>query len=271
MNKDWKLKYFEKSKDESHINIHRSLEIEAYYKQLFKTQGFNLFNFTLNFTNSILTVFLFVYAKENQHQKKNKRVKNKNNTFGFLKNSLKSLSEFMGNKFRIILKIRSIKNKPISKELSQTLFNLNFDRFKIPEMKKLYLILATQQNSTELLGNFITNQLKITKRHNFFFSLLYKSLAALIKQKDSRIKGLKIVITGRLNNTLRAQSRTLKIGQIPLMSTNTKIEYSALTSFTSNGTIGVKIWLNNKKRHKLNNAALIQKQASLDNLKIKNY
>lgn len=263
MTNNWKLKYFEKSKKESHINIHRSLEIENYYKQLFKKHGFNLFNFKLNWTNSSLTIFLFVYAKESQYQKKDKKSKKNNNTFRFLKDSLKSLSRFMGNKFKIILKIRNIKNTLIKNNLSKTLFNLNFDRFKIPEMNKLYLILATQTNSTELLGNFITQQLKITKRHNFFFSILYKSLSSLVKQKDSRIKGLKIIISGRLNNALRSQSRTLKIGHIPLTSINTKIEYSALTSFTSNGTIGVKIWLNTKKRQNLNNIFVVKKKESL--------
>ena len=58
MNKHWKLKYFEKSNDESHINIHRSLEIEHYYKQLLKKNGFNLFNFKLNFQyNSIFGAY----------------------------------------------------------------------------------------------------------------------------------------------------------------------------------------------------------------------
>ena len=169
MNKHWKLKYFEKSNDESHINIHRSLEIEHYYKQLLKKNGFNLFNFKLNFTNYVLTVFFCIYTKESQQGKKDLKLK-KINKFGFLKNSLKSLSIYMGNKFKIILKIRNASSSPKSNNLSKTLFNLNFDRFKIPEMKKLYLILATQTNSTELLGSFIAKQLKITKRHNFFFS-----------------------------------------------------------------------------------------------------
>jgi ribosomal protein S3 len=259
MKKSWKLKYFEKSNDESHINIHRSLEIEHYYKQLLKKNGFNLFNFKLNFTNYVLTVFFCIYTKDIQQGKKDLNLK-KNNKFGFLKNSLKSLSIYMGNKFKIILKIRNASSSLKSNNLSKTLFNLNFDRFKIPEMKKLYLILATQTNSTELLGNFIAKQLKITKRHNFFFSLLNKSLSSLIKQKDSRIKGLKVSVSGRLNNALRSQSRTLKIGQIPLMTKDMKIEYAESTSFTSNGTIGVKVWVNHKQRRNLNNKLLIRKK-----------
>lgn len=245
MNKIWNLKYFEKNNKESHINIHRSLEIENYYKQLFKKTGFKLFNFKLNFTASSLTIFLFVCVTEDQQRKKNKILK-KNNRFGFLKNSLKSLSIYLENKFKIILKIRNIKNTPNNGVQAKTLFDLNFERFKIPEIKKLYFILATQTNSTELLGIFIAKQLKITKRHNFFFSVLHKSLSALVKQKNSKIKGLKICITGRLNNALRSQRRVLKIGQIPLVTTNTKVEYTESTSFTSNGTIGIKIWLNRK-------------------------
>lgn len=244
MNKEWNLKYFEKSSEESHINIHRSLEIENYYKQLFKKTGFNLFNIKLNFTTSSLTILLFVCVTGDQQRKKNGITKN--SKFGFLKNSLRSVSLYLENKFNLILKIKNVKSTPNNNALTKTLFNLALDKFKIPEIKKLYFILATQKNSTELLGNFIAKQLRITKRHNFFFSVLNKSLMYLVNQKNSKVKGLKISIAGRLNNALRSQSRTLQIGQIPLTTINTKIEYVESTSFTANGTIGVKVWLNRK-------------------------
>jgi len=120
---------------------------------------------------------------------------------------------------------------------------LNFRRLKIPG--KLYLILATQTNLAELLGSYITEQIKITKQHNFFFNSLKKSLTLLIKQKFSKIKGIKILIKGRLNNAPRSRTRIIKIGKIPIITENVVMDYSESTSFkNSNGTIGVKIWIN---------------------------
>lgn len=123
------------------------------------------------------------------------------------------------------------------------LSTLNFHRLKIPG--KLYLILATQTNLAELLGKYITEQLKTIKRHNFFFNSLKKNLTLLIKQKFSKIKGIKILIKGRLNNASRSRTRIIKIGKIPIITKNMAIDYSESTAFkTSHGTIGIKIWIN---------------------------
>lgn len=64
MNNHWKHKYFEKSTQESHANIFRSLEIEQYLKQILKNNGFNLHKCNLNFSNFIVNIFLSVYKTE---------------------------------------------------------------------------------------------------------------------------------------------------------------------------------------------------------------
>ena len=104
-----------------------------------------------------------------------------------------------------------------------------------------------QQNSTKLLGIFIAEYLKTTKRHNFFFNSLHKSLTLILKQKNSKIKGIKILIKGRLNNATRSKNQSIKVGIVPLITKNRTINYSETTAFTSNGTIGIKIWINYKK------------------------
>jgi hypothetical protein len=241
MNPFWKQKYSEKSNTESHVNIFRSLEIENYLKQLFKKEGYDLQNSRLNFSNSALTIFLSKYRTSKPARRKTKRTQK--NTFW--KDSIKSINKFTDNKFHINLKV--ISDKCLSKKVDKNLQNMNFFRFRIPELKKLYTTLATHPNSSELLSNFVTTQLRATKRHNFFLGSLKESLTLLIKQKHSAVKGIKFLIKGRLNNAPRSQKRVIKMGKIPIMTQNMNISYSESTAYTPNGTIGVKLWVASKK------------------------
>ena len=242
MNKYWESKYFETNTKESHINIFRSLEIENYLKQLLKKKGFDLNTYRLNFSNSVLQIFISVY-KKTTNNKKNNNFKTKKTKFLnkiTSQNILKTLNNFTKNKFHITLKILHLNNQNEEKN------NLNLSKFRIPELEQLYPLILNQQNSTRLLGVFIAEYLKTTKRHNFFFNSLHKSLNLILKQ-NSKIKGIKILIKGRLNNATRSKNQYIRIGMVPLITKNLIIDYSETTAFTSNGTIGIKIWICHKK------------------------
>lgn len=245
MNKDWKLKYFEKNTYESHVNIFKSLEVGNYFKQLLKKQGFNLQSYRLIFSNYMLNIFLSIYKKNEKtaHSNKNEGLNNKKTKVFSkinLKNILKNLNEFIGNRLHITLKIMIINNPKRHKTTNKILSSLNLHRFRISEMKRLYFTLATQPDSAKLLGDFIAEQLRITKRHNFFLSSLNKSLTLIIPQKCFKIKG-------SLNNAARSRNQIMKIGKVPLLTENIKIDYPESTSFTPNGTIGVQVWISQKK------------------------
>ena len=249
---NWNLKNFEKSKEEAHLNTFRSLEIENYLITVLKKKNFGSFNLKLNFSNKTLTIFLSIYRKkENETNKtrqlnKNIREQNKKLKKIFLKSILRSLNQFINNKFHVVLKIKVLEKRQLRKDF----LNLNFYKFKIPEMRQLYTILATQTNTPKLLGIFLANHLEATKRHNFFLNSFSTSLALLLSQKDSKIKGIKILINGRLNNAPRSRNKIVKIGKIPLLTHNIKIKYSETTAYTSNGTIGIKIWMNENNKFK---------------------
>ena len=398
----WKLKYFEKNKYESHVNIFKGLEIESYLKQYFKKYGLSLHNYKINFLTTKIAIYLtinenartqdekrkwkqlsmklFIEQKElDKNRKKEKRKslcplclneieeknvvriyknvltikrtfkdrtvkiisndklqlvhkhcyendvreknfkqrmkkiinilppldddKNAQSTFNdktnilqqspprskkkiskqqtiittkklpaftlihepyskqkfankkpnyqkipknFFKNLLKNLKQFAGNKPSIV-----IKTKQINEEFFQENIELSFlgieNKFTIPEMKLLYLILLTQKNSANLLSIFISKQLKKTKRHNFFLNLLLQNLTLIMNQKRSRIKGIRILFKGRLNNAPRSRSKIIKLGKIPLIKQNTDNDYSESVSITPNGTIGIKVWINQIK------------------------
>ena len=246
MNKYWKSKYFETNAKESHINIFRSLEIENYFKQLLKKKSYNLHTYRLNFSKSTLQVFVSAYQKTTTSERNSKLRTKKTELLDNInsKNILKTLNAFTKNRLHINLKTLNLNNH---NQFNRPKLTLNLSRFRIPELEQLYPLLLHQQNSAKLLGIFIAEYLKMTKRHNFFFNSLQKSLNLLLRQKNSRIKGIKIQIKGRLNNAARSNSRQIKVGMIPLMTKSRTISYSETTAFTPNGTIGIKIWISHKK------------------------
>ena len=249
MNRDWKLSYFEKNKNESHINIFRSLEIKNYLKQTLKKEGLQLHSHKLNFSDSTLAIFLSLYQNDKKIYSLKKDVEPEQiSKTKFFKNILKNLNKFTFNRFHIILTTQIINIGKQRKNAEKTL--LPFRRFRLPGISRLYLPLMTQKNSAELLGSFVTKQLETTKRHNFFFSSLKESLTLLVKQKCSQVKGIKILIKGRLNNAPRSRSLIIQIGKIPIVTKSIPIDYSESTAFTSNGTVGVKVWVHNDTQAK---------------------
>jgi ribosomal protein S3 len=57
-------------------------------------------------------------------------------------------------------------------------------------------------------------------------------------------KGIKIKIKGRFNGAPRAKHKIINIGNnMPVLTLNSNIDYAETTSYTSNGTFGVKVWV----------------------------
>lgn len=260
--------YHEKTDRESHINIFRSLEIENYFKQSLKKQGFNLHDHNFSFSSTKIKIFLSLYNKTESRKKdlrkklpshsdqiisKQKMKSHKNNLEdqtrqNFWKNSLKGLNRLTENQYQITLKIKWVSKKFLEKNARKSVSDLRY-KFRIFEMKRLYLALATQKNTSGLLSFFISDYLKTTKRHNFFLNSLIQGLALIVKQKSSKIEGLKILLKGRLNNAPRSRNKIIKIGKIPLITKSIDLDYSESVAFTQNGTIGIKVWVNQKKKY----------------------
>lgn len=169
----------------------------------------------------------------------------------FSKNILRNLNLFNNNKFNITLtvqEINSINGNPKSKRILLRLRKFGQTTF-YKEGKRLLIPFITQHNSAKLLTHFIATQLRTIKRHNFFFNFLKESLTLGVNQKISKIKGIKLIIKGRLNNAARAKHRIITIGKIPLTTIDSKIDYSESTAFTSNGTLGIKVWTYEKTKN----------------------
>lgn len=254
--------YYETIDKESHINIFRSLEIENYFKHSLKKQGFELHEHNLSFSNTEIKIFLSLYEKiDNKKYKKHfyRRITTKSQLESYKKNSqeqtqknfwensLKGLNKLTKNQYKISFKVKWITKKFLKMDKKKKeKQRINFHNKFIFEIKKLYLVLATQKNTANLLSLFISQYLKTTKRHNFFINKITQSLKSLTEQKHSKISGLKVVLKGRLNNAPRSRNKVIQIGKIPLITQNINLDYAESVSFTKNGTLGVKVWINQK-------------------------
>jgi Ribosomal protein S3, C-terminal domain len=204
------------------------------------------------------------YYKKFLSLRKSKTIKNlKSNDF------LNSFFEGLNNFFDRAIGIKLVL-KPVNGNMTKTIRRKNFytrmkrELYQLKKFKKnkyfkeglsLILLSLLNRNSSELLANFITATLKNIKKHSFFLKYLKAVISLFIKKKLAVVKGIKIKIRGRLNGASKSKRRLIRVGEyIPVLSIDAPINYSESTAFTSNGTIGVKVWVNqedSKRRRKI--------------------
>lgn len=63
------------------------------------------------------------------------------------------------------------------------------------------------------------------------------------KAKEAGVKGIKIIVSGRLNGADIARSEKAIFGTVPLSTFKSKIGYKHVQSHTTYGIIGVKVWV----------------------------
>jgi small subunit ribosomal protein S3 len=62
----------------------------------------------------------------------------------------------------------------------------------------------------------------------------------------SNVDGIKILIKGRLNGVPRAKKKLILVGNVTTQKIEKNLDYSETTSYTTNGTFGVKVWISEK-------------------------
>jgi len=124
---------------------------------------------------------------------------------------------------------------------------MSLQRFKntlfFKEGIKLLFHVVHTSDSANLLTQFVASQLKKTKRHKFFLSFLKQSLIILLNSSLSKVKGIKIMVNGRLNGVPRASHKTILIGDVPTQTISAKLDYTQTTTQNSSGSYGIKVWI----------------------------
>lgn len=65
---------------------------------------------------------------------------------------------------------------------------------------------------------------------------------AVDRAKEAGVKGIKILISGRLNGVDIARKETYNYGTVPLHTLRANIDYATSTAPTTYGQIGIKVW-----------------------------
>ena len=68
---------------------------------------------------------------------------------------------------------------------------------------------------------------------------------AITNAMRSGALGIKVMVSGRLNNAEMARTESFKEGRIPLHTLRADIDYGTAEALTSFGLIGIKVWLYN--------------------------
>nr|YP_010134121.1 ribosomal protein S3 [Tryblionella apiculata]QWM93611.1 ribosomal protein S3 [Tryblionella apiculata] len=166
---------------------------------------------------------------------------------GLLNNMFKVLSLFNKNNCNIVINFCCLnKNLTFLKNIQKKNFML-LQKFRgtpfLKEGRSLMFHVVYNRNSANMLAKFIAMQIKKVKRHKFFLSFLKQTLTVLLNSNLSKVRGVKIIVKGRLNGVPRAKHKIISVGDVPVQSLNVKMDYSQTTAHNSNGSYGIKVWI----------------------------
>lgn len=262
LNKAQKIKFFKNS-------VLKNKVLKAYNRiktTIKNTHNYEIINYKKKFgvaelqsLKKLQRIQILKHYKKYLNLKKDKKIKNLINN-EFLKKLFESLQEFFEGKLHNISLILKPLNKVINRILKKKqrgLLKKRLIKLKKYQRQKFFkdgvnliFLALTNKNSANLLSNYIAVNLQKQKRHNFFLKFVLSIIKMFInKIFYSVIKGVKIKIKGRINGAPRAKLKTIKIGQhMPVLTLDSPINYSESRAYTSNGTIGVKVWLCEKEK-----------------------
>lgn len=170
----------------------------------------------------------------------------------FSEQLLETLKLFTNNKSDIYITFQNLNSKVLMNLKQNTwkkkLISLKKyrKRYFFKETINIVLLTLKLKNSAQLLASFLAKQL-IRKNKNFlFFIFLKHTFNLFLNSKISNVRGVKIIISGRLNRRPRAKKNIIDIGNIPTQTLNVNVNYFESTAFSSNGTFGIKVWVAEK-------------------------
>lgn len=259
---EWDFKHTELNKEESSLLLYKNISINGYIYRLFELHGLFVMSCKLEYSESSVTVnisFLehLIYEKKVYSYIEKNLISSKKDSVTKIVNLylVPALNIYFNRKLSVFIKLNDLgknfentilKSKSYKNEHKNIMKRLrvfrNYD--KSDEIIRIAFITVMNKKSSSLLAKtisyLITNQ---KRRHSNILSLIKKIFDILIPLKLSNIKGLRLVVAGRINGFPRAKKRLLKIGSVPLQSLNSSIDYSQSISYTPNGTFGIKVWI----------------------------
>lgn len=211
-----------------------------------------LYNIKQYLTRSLYSQAFYSFFENVRETRKNKYLQvaqssENSNVEGFFTKTFAVLNSFLNTHLNIVVNFSCVNKNVHFYKLTQKKTFISFQKFKntpfFKEGIELLFNVAYNRNSANLLAKFIAFQLKKVKRHKFFLSFLKQILSVLLASSLAKIKGVKIIVKGRLNGVPRAKHKIIIIGDVPVQTISAKLDYSQTTAHNSNGSYGIKVWV----------------------------
>ena len=254
----WKSSYKECNKNEISYYLNQDLQIKKFVEKLLNRGNSVLCDLKLRRSRDKLEL-LIAYFKKSPSFKNTRKSSTlpsdcKLITYthrDFLKNLTESLIMALPINmevdilFQCINKIPTqfIYNRKHRKIFQSILFSLR--RYsKDPgfnEFINLLMVLVSKKCSANTFSKIIAQKLTKSKSHNKLFTFWRKAITIGLESTLAKIKGVKLVIKGRINGRPRAKVIKINAGSVPNQTLLTNIDCSESVSFTKNGTFGVNV------------------------------
>jgi hypothetical protein len=122
------------------------------------------------------------------------------------------------------------KQRLINKENSELIPKISLKFYSVPS--------AVVQMKASVVADTIVDSLE---KRQAFRKVIKDAKKELLK--NTRVKGVKIQVAGRLNGAEIARTEWVRSGRVPLQTLTANIDYSYKTAKTIYGIIGVKVWI----------------------------
>lgn len=283
LKKNDKCKYSEIKYSDFSVYSRRNEEIRTFIFRFFKIYQITVYNCKLYYKNKSLYISIcycfnsvhnfLKYKKKKIRVKRlsqinmSKAIANKEDSYSFnlresscyktnlfLKKLFESLKSYIKTNLKIILVLKDLKfvkkqiilNRKIKAVVKKVIGSLRKYRKEKFFKSGINILLncVLNRESSDLLAHFISIQLKNLKYHNYFIRFVVSTLRLLKNKNIFRFQAIKIEIKGRLSGQSRAKTKNLIVSKrISILTMSSNINYSERIAYTSNGTIGIKVWI----------------------------
>jgi hypothetical protein len=258
ISKTWNTEFYETKKSELPFYTFQCIEIQQYIDKFLKNHGLTLHSYKIHYNQSMLNLYISYFIpttlKMDNQEEINKTLEKLKKKTEILKFS-EGINLFTNKKYKINT-IFYCTNKSFHALNYNDLFFIERkikvlgrfrsekENFKFDEIFNLMCNSVLNENSAYMIGNSIAETLKNLKKHNRFLKCIQKIFTILISSKFSKIKSIKIQVSGKINRSRRTRTKVITIGDLPIQTINTNFDYSQTTvTHNPNGSFGLKIWV----------------------------
>lgn len=113
---------------------------------------------------------------------------------------------------------------------------------RTPQEKKEFKLVIEEVRSPETDAHIIGQEIKEDLERRIRFRRVLKQVVEKV-MGHKEVKGVKVMISGRLDGSEMARVEWLKRGRIPLQTLRASVDYALVEAHTTYGIIGIKVWI----------------------------